>query len=132
MMVKYKLREVASDLGVKNKDVIDVLSKYVGGEPKKQTSVLTEEELNIVFEYFTQKNNLDSLDSYYAADNKKSEQEENPNKEDKPVKKNNQDKPKQTDKKSQPKADNNQKKDRKPSIPLSRYPQHPLTSKDRR
>ncbi|MEE1282849.1 MAG: translation initiation factor IF-2, partial [Acutalibacteraceae bacterium] len=115
MMVKYKLREVASDLGVKNKDVIDVLSKYVGGEPKKQTSVLTEEELNIVFEYFTQKNNLDNLDSYYTADDKKSEQEEKPNKEDKPVKKNTQDKPKQAEKKPQPKADNNQKKDRKPS-----------------
>ena len=114
MMVKYKLREVASDLGVKNKDVIDVLDKYVGGEPKKQTSVLTEEELNIVFEYFTQKNNLDSLDSYYAANDKKSEKETRSNAEDKPVKKNNQDKPKQADKKSQPKSDNNQKKDRKP------------------
>ncbi len=117
MMIKYKLREVASDLGVKNKDVIDVLTKYVGGEPKKQTSVLTEEELNIVFEYFTQKNNLDSLDSYYSATSKKSEQEVKPSKEDKPAKKNNQtqDKQKQNDKKSQPKADNSQKKDRKPS-----------------
>ena len=117
MMIKYKLREVASDLGVKNKDVIDVLAKYVGGEPKKQTSVLTEEELNIVFEYFTQKNNLDSLDSYYSATSQKSEQEVKPAKEDKPVKKNTQtqDKPKQNDKKPQPKADNSQKKDRKPS-----------------
>ena len=111
MMVKYKLREVASDLGVKNKDVIDVLSKYVGGEPKKQTSVLTEEELNIVFEYFTQKNNLDSLDSYYATKDKKSE-ETKPTAEEKPEKKANQDKPKQNDKKQQPKSDN-QKKDRK-------------------
>ena len=67
MMVKYKLREVASDLGVANKDVIDVLSKYFGGEPKKQTAVLTEEELNIVFDYFTQKNNMESFDAYYAA-----------------------------------------------------------------
>ncbi len=115
MMIKYKLREVATDLGVKNKDVIDVLSKYVGGEPKKQTSVLTEEELNIVFDYFTQKNNLDSLDSYYAANSKDTEKEPKANADEKPVKKNNQDKPKQTDKKSQPKADNNQKKDRKPA-----------------
>lgn len=114
MMVKYKLREVASDLGVKNKDVIDVLSKYIGGEPKKQTSVLTEEELNIVFEHFTQKNNLDSLDSYYSATDKNSEQDTKPSNEDKPVRKNNQDKPKQSDRKSQSKSDNNQKKDRKP------------------
>ncbi len=115
MMIKYKLREVATDLGVKNKDVIEVLSKYVGGEPKKQTSVLTEEELNIVFEYFTQKNNLDSLDSYYASNTKTSEQDTNQNTDEKPVKKNTQDKPKQADKKPQPKADNNQKKDRKPA-----------------
>lgn len=115
MMIKYKLREVATDLGVKNKDVIDVLSKYVGGEPKKQTSVLTEEELNIVFDYFTQKNNLDSLDSYYASNTKTNEQDSKSNTDEKPVKKNNQDKPKQADKKPQPKADNNQKKDRKPA-----------------
>ena len=114
MMIKYKLREVASDLGVKNKDVIDVLSKYVGGEPKKQTAVLTEEELNIVFEYFTQKNNLDNLDSYYAAKDKMSDDTTKAKTEDKPAKKNNQDKPKQADKKSQPKSDN-QKKDRKPA-----------------
>ncbi|MEE0265920.1 MAG: translation initiation factor IF-2, partial [Acutalibacteraceae bacterium] len=129
MMIKYKLREVATDLGVKNKDVIDVLSKYVGGEPKKQTSVLTEEELNIVFDYFTQKNNLDNLDSYYASNTKATEQDSKSNTDEKPVKKNNQDKPKQADKKPQPKSDNNQKKDRKP-VANDKKPQPKAESKE--
>ncbi|MEE0858672.1 MAG: translation initiation factor IF-2 [Acutalibacteraceae bacterium] len=113
MMVKYKLREVASDLGVTNKEVIEVLSKYVGGEPKKQTTILTEEELNIVFDYFTQKNNMESFEKYYEAGDKKKVAEQpvakNENKNEKPVKKNNtQDKDKK-----QPKTDNKQNKPRK-------------------
>ncbi len=66
-MTKYKLRDVATDLNVSNKDIIEVLGKYVGGEPKKTTSILTEEELNIVFDYFTQKNSVSSFDKYYAS-----------------------------------------------------------------
>lgn len=73
MMVKYKLREVATDLGVTSKEVIEVLGKYVEGEPKKQTSVLTQDELNIVFDYFTQKNNVDSFDKYYSSSKKSAE-----------------------------------------------------------
>ena len=68
-MIKYKLREVANDLGVTAKEVIEVLSKYVGGVPKKQVTILTDEELNIVFDYFTQKNSVDSFEKYYATAN---------------------------------------------------------------
>lgn len=78
-MIKYKLREVASDLGVTGKEVIEVLSKYVGGVPKKQTTVLTDEELNIVFDYFTQKNSVESFERYYAtayADNSNAAEEQ--------------------------------------------------------
>ena len=46
-MIKYKLREVANDLGVTAKEVIEVLSKYVGGVPKKQVTILTDEELSL-------------------------------------------------------------------------------------
>ena len=109
MMIKYKLREVASDLGVSNKDVIEVLNKYVGGEPKKQTAILTEEELNIVFDYFTQKNSVENFNNYYDSATQQSAQapteEKQPKKAttEKPV----QDKAPQA-KKSQPKNDNKQ------------------------
>lgn len=45
MMIKYKLREVATDLGVTNKEVIEVLSKYIGGEPKSRQQYLQKKSL---------------------------------------------------------------------------------------
>ena len=65
MMIKYRLREVAKDLDIPNKDVIDILAKYFP-EPKKYMTVLTEEELDVVFETFTQQRSLKSLDEYFA------------------------------------------------------------------
>ena len=44
MMIKYRVREVAKDLDIPNKDVIDILAKYFP-EPKKYMTALTEEEL---------------------------------------------------------------------------------------
>ena len=65
MMIKYRVREVAKDLNLTNKDVIDTLAKYVP-EPKKYMTALEEKELDIVFETFTQERNLASLDEYFA------------------------------------------------------------------
>lgn len=103
MMIKYKLREVATDLGVTNKEVIEVLSKYIGGEPKKQTTVLTEEELNVIFDYFTQKNNMESFDKYYAVADEKDENKQNEEKDEKPSKKSN-----TNNKKTQQRSDSKQ------------------------
>ncbi len=61
MMIKYRVREVAKDLDIPNKDVIDTLAKYFP-EPKKYMTALNEEELDVVFETFTQQRNMDSLD----------------------------------------------------------------------
>ena len=65
MMIKYRVHEVAKDLDIPNKDVIDELLKYTG-ETKKHMTALTEDELDIVFETFTQKNSTESLDAYFA------------------------------------------------------------------
>lgn len=65
MMIKYRVREVAKDLEIQNKEVIDGLAEYFP-EPKKYMTVLTEEELDVVFELFTQKRNMESLDVYFA------------------------------------------------------------------
>ncbi len=65
MMIKYRVREVAKDLDIPNKDVIDTLAKYFP-EPKKYMTALNEEELDVVFETFTQQRNMDSLDAYFA------------------------------------------------------------------
>ena len=65
MTKKYKVNEVAKDLQVENKEVIEVL-KELGGEPKKATTALTEEELDIVFDHVTQKNSVENFDAYFA------------------------------------------------------------------
>ena len=74
MMIKYRVREVAKDLDIPNKDVIDTLAKYFP-EPKKYMTALTEEELDVVFEAFTQQRNRKSLDDYFA---QRTEREEAP------------------------------------------------------
>ena len=51
MIVKYRVHEVAKDLEVANKEVLDILGKYVS-EPKKHMTALEENELNIVFDKF--------------------------------------------------------------------------------
>ena len=78
MMIKYKVNEVAKDLGVNSKKVIEVLDKYCGVQ-KKTTTTLEENELNVVFDYFTQDKNLDNLDAYYAKRNAGIEEEEKKN-----------------------------------------------------
>ena len=71
MMMKYRVHEVAKDLNVPNKFVIDLLQKYCN-ETKKHMTALTEEELDLVLESFTQSHKLESLDEYFA-DNKEEE-----------------------------------------------------------
>ena len=53
VVIKYKLSDVAKDLNVQNKELIDFLYQTLG-ESKKHTSPLTEAELNHVFEHYTQ------------------------------------------------------------------------------
>lgn len=64
-MIKYKVHEVAKDLGVQSKAVTDVVEKYCGNLKKAMTA-LDEAELNVVFDYFTQNNAVESFDSYFA------------------------------------------------------------------
>ena len=54
MIQKYRVHEIAKDFGVQSKDIIEIIKKYTG-EEKKHMTALTEHELNIVFEYFSQK-----------------------------------------------------------------------------
>lgn len=81
MIKKYRVHEVAKDLGVASKEIIEVLKKYLGEEKKHMTS-LTENELNIIFEYYTQKNKVESFDEYFASANESSEETEKPKQED--------------------------------------------------
>ncbi len=67
-MIKYKLSEVAKNLNVPSKELSEVLRTYLNSN-KKSGAILTEEELNIIVEYFTQKTMMSNLNDYYQSAN---------------------------------------------------------------
>ena len=64
-LVKYRLKEVATDFGVAPKVIADIISKYFQ-KPKSNTQVLTDEELNLVFDHMTQTHQIASLEQVFA------------------------------------------------------------------
>lgn len=91
MTKKIKLAEAAKDLKIENQELIDFLEKY-DGTKRKNTTALSDEEMNYVLEHYSQSNQVESFDSYFESKNKPTEPEE-----EKPVKK-------ETPKKAAPKA----------------------------
>ena len=65
MMNKYRVHEVAKDFDKPSKAVIDLLGEYFE-EPKKHMTALEEKELDVIFETFTQQNEVESFDTYFA------------------------------------------------------------------
>ena len=62
---KYKINDLAKDFGMQTKQISEILGKYFP-TPKKSGQNLDENELNVVFEYLTQKNQVSSIESIYA------------------------------------------------------------------
>lgn len=63
MMIKYRVHEIAKDLDVSSKEVIDFI-KDATGEDKKHMTALNEDELNLVFEHFSKYKEVESFDGY--------------------------------------------------------------------
>ena len=64
-MVKYRLKEVASDLGLTPKEIGEIIGRFFD-KPKSNTQVLTDEELNVVFDCVTQTHQIESLEQVFA------------------------------------------------------------------
>lgn len=64
MITKYKLSDLAKHLKLAPQEVIDCLAAKYG--VKKASSSLMPEETNYVLEYFTQHNQVESFDGYFA------------------------------------------------------------------
>ena len=64
--VKYRVKEVAADFGVTPKEISEIIGKFYE-KPKSYTQVLNDQELNVVFDYMTQKNPIKSLEQVFAA-----------------------------------------------------------------
>lgn len=76
MMIKYRVHELAKDLGIPNKEIIELIEKYFG-VVKKHMTALNEDELSLVFEYYTKKTQVENFDEYFASiDNKVKENSE--------------------------------------------------------
>ena len=63
--VKYRVKEVAADFGVTPKDIAEIVGKYFE-KPRSNTQVLTDEQLNVVFDVITQKHQIASLEQVFA------------------------------------------------------------------
>ena len=64
--VKYRLKEVATDFGTTPKEIADIIAKF-GERPKSNTQVLTEEELNYVFDHMTKNRQVADLQQALGA-----------------------------------------------------------------
>ncbi|MBQ4247081.1 MAG: translation initiation factor IF-2, partial [Ruminococcus sp.] len=64
-VVKTKLGELAKDLKVSNGDIVKCLETY-DGETRKTQASLVPEEVGYVLEYFTQNNQVENFNEYFA------------------------------------------------------------------
>ena len=76
-LVKYRLREVAADFGMSPKEVSEIVAKYYE-KPKSNTQVLTDDELNAVFDHITKNNQISSLEVVFAVKPKEEPKAEAP------------------------------------------------------
>ncbi len=64
-MTKIKAYEIAKGFGFSSKEVAGVLHEY-GISEKNHMSTLDENELNVIFEYYTQKNQVEDFSALFA------------------------------------------------------------------
>ncbi len=86
-MVKYRVHEVAKDFGVGSKLISQILTDYIA-PPKNHMQVLETSELDVIFEYMTQHNQVASLEEVFrvTAPAKPAEKAEEPKPAVKPAK----------------------------------------------
>ena len=64
LVFKYRIGEVAKDFGVANKVIMDIMAEFFTA-PKNHQQVLENEELDVIFEYMTQHNQVESLEEIF-------------------------------------------------------------------
>ena len=64
-MIKRKIYEIAKDLNKTSKEIIAFLNQYLPSETvRKHNSLIFERELNLILEYFSNQNKVDSVEKY--------------------------------------------------------------------
>ncbi|MDL2232612.1 translation initiation factor IF-2 [Ruminococcaceae bacterium OttesenSCG-928-L11] len=72
MMEKYRVHEVAKDLGVPSKEIIELLGKYFD-DTKKHMTALEPKELSVIFDHYTRQNTVETFDEYFEEGRKRRE-----------------------------------------------------------
>ena len=67
MMIKYRVHEVAKDLNMSTKEIIDILKAHNSAGAYKNMTALEEQELNYIFDVVTAQRQVKSFDDYFAA-----------------------------------------------------------------
>ena len=62
---KYRIHEVAKDFNITSKVVSEILTEYASA-PKNHMQVLEQGELDLIFEYLTQHNQMESIAEVFA------------------------------------------------------------------
>jgi len=68
-LIKYRVHELAKDFQLSSKEVVQILTDYATA-PKNHMQVLDDNELSLIFEYLTQKNQVGSIEEIYAVEEK--------------------------------------------------------------
>jgi len=68
-MFKYRVHEVAKDFKVQTKKITEILTKYAT-TPKNHMHILSVRELDIIFEFLTANNQIESIEEVFAASDK--------------------------------------------------------------
>jgi translation initiation factor IF-2 len=66
-MFKYRVHEVAKDFKLPTKKITEILTQYAT-TPKNHMQVLTIGELDVIFEYLTTNNQIESIEEIYAVE----------------------------------------------------------------
>ena len=73
-LIKYRIHEVAKDFGWQTKDVSNIVAEFYE-KPKNHMQVLEDDQLNVIFDYITYNNQIDSIESVFAEAAKAAEPE---------------------------------------------------------
>ena len=72
--IKQKIKEVADDFGMPAKSLIEIVGKFYD-KPKSSSQNLTEDQLNVIFDYITATNQIGSIAEVFATANNKPAEE---------------------------------------------------------
>ena len=70
--IKQKIKEVADDFGMSAKSLIEIVGKFYD-KPKSSSQNLTEDQLNVIFDYITAQNQIGSIAEVFATAKPKEE-----------------------------------------------------------